>query len=64
MRVTEGHKKRSSLHTVTILEEDWFRMMALDTEHVLGWAVQAKATQRLNVSATISGLMSWMKEQT
>lgn len=61
MRTTEGHKKRSSLRTVTILEEDWFRLMEMDTAHTLGWAIQAKATQRLNVSAILSGLMEWMK---
>jgi hypothetical protein len=33
----------------------------MDIQHQLGWAIQAKATQRLNVSAILSGLIEWMK---
>jgi hypothetical protein len=62
--IPNGGRKRSSLRTVTILEEDWFRLMALDTEHTIGWYVQAKSTQRLNVSATLKGLMQWMRSHT
>lgn len=60
MRPTEG-SRRSSLRTVTILEDDFWRMVEMDTDHRLGWAIQAKATQRLNVSAILSGLIGWMK---
>ncbi len=59
MRPTQG-VRRSSLRTVTILEEDWFKLIALDTERTLGWQVQAKCTQRASVSSLMSGLMGWM----
>lgn len=61
MRTREGGTRRSSLRTVTILEEDWFRLIALDTEHTIGWWVQAKCTQRANVSSLLSNLIGWMR---
>lgn len=61
MRKDEGKTRRSSLRTVTILEEDFFKLVALDYTHTLGWWVQAKCTQRANVSSILSGLIGWMK---
>lgn len=57
----DGAIKRSSLRTVTILEDDWFALMALDTEHTLGWWVQAKCTQRANVASLLANLIGWTR---
>jgi hypothetical protein len=62
MRPTGGGVRRNSLRTVTILEEDWWNLIALDTEHKYGWQIQAKCTQRANVSAILSGLIGWMRK--
>jgi hypothetical protein len=61
--IPNGGQKRSSLRTVTILEDDWFRLLGLDAEHTIGWYVQAKCTQRLSVSAIMRGLMQWMRSR-
>jgi hypothetical protein len=61
--VTEGHARRKSFRTVTILEEDWWKLLSMDTEHELGWHIQSKSTQRLNVSAILRGLIAWQGRQ-
>ena len=59
MIVTDGHARRKSLRTVTILEDDFFALLRMDTEQDLGWHIQCKSTQRLNVSAILRGLIAW-----
>lgn len=56
--------KRKSVRMVVMLEDDWFDLVALDTAHEYGWAVQAKATQRLAVRTILTGLADWMKRAT
>ena len=61
MRPTPGGVRRTSLSTVTILEEDFFRLIEMDTDAAMGWLIQAKCTQRLSVSAIMSGLTEWIR---
>jgi hypothetical protein len=59
MIAREGRRK--SVRMIIMLEDDWFDLVALDTEHRYGYAIQAKQTQRLAVRAILTGLADWMK---
>lgn len=58
-----GGKKRSALRMVVLLEEDYWRLVEKDTDHEIGWLIQAKARERLSVAATLEGVLSWAREQ-
>lgn len=53
-------QRRRTTSMVVLLEEDFWNLYALDTEHTLGLEVQAKATERLGLVSTMLGLVSWM----
>lgn len=57
----KGHGRRKSVRMVVMLEDDFWNLYALDTEHRYGLEIQAKATERLGIQQTLSGLLSWMQ---
>jgi len=56
MVVTGGRRKSVSM--VVLREQDYWDLLATSK---LGFVVQAKATQKLSVRATLLGLVEWMR---
>src|SRR3990167_235828 len=55
--------RRKSVRMVVMLEDDFWKLVALDTRAQYGYEIQAKATQNLGVSAILRGLIEWMRTQ-
>jgi hypothetical protein len=56
-----GQKRRTAIRYVAIPEDVFNLMLALDEEQEMGFLVQAKSRQAINVRKTLEGLMVWMK---
>lgn len=59
----KGGARRKAVRMVVMLEDDFWKLVALDTRAQYGYEIQAKATQTLGVRAILSGLIEWMKTQ-
>lgn len=57
-----GGQRRTTFRTVTIEEDFFWELYALDTTNKFGLEIQAKATQRLSVGTTLLGVLGWMKQ--
>ena len=60
----KGEQRRKSVRMVVMLEDDWWKLVALDTRAQYGYEIQAKATQVLGVRATLEGIVAWTKAHT
>lgn len=56
-----GDNRRKTTRIIAMQEDDFWKLYALDTQEQYGLYVQAKAAQRISVSAILKGLVNWMK---
>ena len=57
----KGGARRKAVRMVVLLEDDFWKLVALDTRAQYGYEIQAKATERLGVQHTLLGLLRWMR---
>ena len=57
----KGGARRKAVRMVVMLEDDFWKLVALDTRARYGYEIQAKATQNLGVRATLEGIVAWTK---
>ncbi len=55
-------KRRRAVRMVVMYEDDFWKMVDMDTHTDVGWYVQAKSTQTLSVRKILEGLKDWVIE--
>lgn len=56
-------KRRRTVNMVVLRQQDFWKLIDKDTEADYGFFVQAKAAEKVSVSAILEGLITWIRNQ-
>lgn len=56
-----GKKKRRAVRYVAVPEKIFYQLLDKDTDHDVGYWIQAKSRQQVSVRTVLEGLLEWMK---